>query len=583
MKPIEIILARKSAMLCIAISLVTAPRIDAATINNLYNTGVNNFNVAIGPNLPDPHYSLIVQPGSTTATTIDDAFFPFPFWVANNAGSRWIGPANPFGFGPAGTYTYRTTFNLPANAVLSTVNISGLWATDDNSLDILINGNSTGNVSAGFTPLVPFSINSGFVVGLNTLDFSLNNAIISTGLRVDRIVGTFKIPEPAAACLAVFGMFASIAVLRRRRSSLTSTSRRSLMNNRPFSSLCVIALVVSLASLSANNASADPLPGRDLLKFSQKPMINTTVLDANGVPGTYGGHDELSTAYGFMSPPPSQIPIYQGRFMADDFADNLSSPVLHVKWWGSYHNDVINQAMPVDKFLISFEQDVPVDATNPFSHPGQPLLNQVVIRNPLSPGSGTFTEKLIRGPDPVVNESLYEYNAELHLGKDFPEKADTVYWLKIVAMVDVPQTIQFDPYNPPAGVTQWGWHNRDYTIQDTLASPNVVPGENPQGPLFGTTVWHFQDDAVTGDVRINTLGPGGLIMPDVFQPVANMLPTNYLNGADGPGIPGAIGIGNFSKDLAFELFTYNVPEPASCVLLALGIIGLTVGRRQSRA
>jgi hypothetical protein len=352
----------------------------------------------------------------------------------------------------------------------------------------------------------------------------------------------------------------------------------------------------SLACLViVSQAFADPLPGRDLLKFSQKPMIKTQILNNNGVLDDFYGHDELSTAYGFEQQPGALIPLYQGRFMADDFADNLSSPVVHVKWWGSYLKDFINPATPVNKFLITFENDVPQDATNPFSHPGDKRFNQVVFRdtdNDLSPG-GEFSEKLIRGPDPLLQESLYEYNAELHLNKPFPEQKDTVYWLKIVAMVDVPATLGvFDPYNPqnsPVPVTQWGWHNRDYSQQNTLASPNVAgppfpPGEaiiGQVGPAIQPTpVWHFQDDAVTGDVRIQTAGPGGLVMPDVFQPFQNMQPTHYLDNIDGPGssVPGAVGIGQFSKDLAFELYT-TVPEPATCALLACSLMALSFRRR----
>lgn len=348
--------------------------------------------------------------------------------------------------------------------------------------------------------------------------------------------------------------------------------------------LCSVALLTAIVS----QANADPLPGRDLLKFSQQPMIATPIQDTTGVTTTYGGHDELSTAYGFgnaASPPLD----YSGRFMADDFADKLSSPILHVKWWGSYHNDFINPQMPVNKFLISFESDVPAGPAPSFSHPGQPLLNQVVTLGALAPGSGTYTEKLIRGPDPVVNESLYEYNAELHLGKDFPELKDTVYWLKIVAMVDVPGGIIFPPNQPPSFATQWGWHNRDYTLQNVdqnnipLASPNVLPGEQIVGVVgAGSPVWHFQDDAVTGNVRILP-GPMGFVMPQVFQPVASMQPTNYLDFADGPGpglIPGTTNIGQFSKDLAFELYTYNtIPEPGTCLLLVMSLAGLVTRRR----
>lgn len=350
-----------------------------------------------------------------------------------------------------------------------------------------------------------------------------------------------------------------------------------------FRSLAALPLV-ALACWSAAPVLADPLPGRDLLKFSQQPMIATTIPDPTGTVGVYGGHDELSTAYGFVNPQTNTIPLYQGKFMADDFADLSNSPVVHVKWWGSYHNDVIDPNFPVNKFLISFESDVPQSATNPFSHPGQPLLNQVVFRGPLAPGSGTFTEKKIRGPDPVVNESLYEYNAELHLNKPFPEKQDTVYWLKIVALVDVPPTIQFDPHQPPPGMTQWGWHNRDYTAQNPLAStpPAVAPGEAIVGSIGNVPIWHFQDDSVSGDVRITTVGPGGLVMPDIFQPVPNMVPQKYLDFADGPaGIPGTNfpGISAYSKDLAFNLYTV-VPEPATGLLCLSALAGVAALRRR---
>src|SRR5262245_41536377 len=341
----------------------------------------------------------------------------------------------------------------------------------------------------------------------------------------------------------------------------------------------VLALAVAAALATTSAAVADPITGRDQLKFSQQPMINTTVVDLQGVPTTYHGHDELSTAYGFGNAaiPPT---LYQGRFMADDFADTANTSVLHVKWWGSYLDNFIAPGMNVDKFLIAFEPDIPA-SQNPagFSVPGTPAFSQVVKRGPLAPGSGTFTET----PKLVIPgvESIYEYNAELHLGKDFPQKPDTVYWLKIVAMVDAPINTTFDPYNPPASVTRWGWHNRDYTVPDPLASPAVVPGEQNQGPFQGVPVWHFQDDAVTGDVRINTLPPAPPIMPDVFQPIQNMSPTHYVDGLDGPGALGAIGIRNFSKDLAFELYTIRVPEPGTALLMVLGVVGLAIRRRSA--
>jgi hypothetical protein len=336
--------------------------------------------------------------------------------------------------------------------------------------------------------------------------------------------------------------------------------------------LLTLACICSTALL-ATHSQADPLTGRDLLKFEQKPMVATPLGGA-----IYFGHDELSTAYcvGTTANPPLN---YQGRFMADDFADNFSSPVVHVTWWGSYIDDN-NAAFPpqphVQKFLIAFESDIPAQPGG-FSRPGTVLQHDVVTLGPLSPGSGTFTETLVRGPDPVLGEALYKYNAELHLGREFFEQKDTVYWLKIVALVDVPQPL---PVPPPPGLTQWGWHNRDYTIQNALASPNVTTapfGEFIDGTIAGQNVYHFQDDSVQGDIRYT---PGALAPNDIVQ--LNPLPQNYVfvnNNGVGP-IDGPMGIEQKSKDLAFSLYT--VPEPAACLLLSIGLAVVLSTRRRWR-
>lgn len=342
---------------------------------------------------------------------------------------------------------------------------------------------------------------------------------------------------------------------------------------RKFTLFSAWPAAIALVTLFTAGANADPLPGRDVLKFSQLPMDGTTIIDPNGTVTDYFGHDELSTAWGEDLTGTGQIDIYRGRFMADDFADNFDSPVVHVKWWGSYLNRVADQE--VNKFLISFEMDVPAIAPG-FSHPGTPILNQVVFRDPdgaLSVGEGTFLEKSISLGGPPLDEELFEYNAELHLGKEFFQQADEIYWLKIVALVDLPPG--FDPNNDP--LTEWGWHNRDYTIPNALASLFPTPGEHIEGTLpGGEDVWHFQDDAVEGDVTIDTTGSGGLIMPVVLQDPATFLPTNYLDGIDGPGDAINQIISQFSKDLAFELYT--IPEPATCMLLLIGLTGMFVRR-----
>ena len=93
-------------------------------------------------------------------------------------------------------------------------------------------------------------------------------------------------------------------------------------------------------------AQADPLPG-EILKFQQIPLNNTIV-----GPAIYNGHDSPSTGYPAVLP--NGTPGYQGGFFADDFADKVSTPVVHVKWWGSYINNPNNT--PLTQFLADADK-----------------------------------------------------------------------------------------------------------------------------------------------------------------------------------------------------------------------------------
>ncbi|MEX2092755.1 MAG: hypothetical protein WD971_08770, partial [Pirellulales bacterium] len=125
-------------------------------------------------------------------------------------------------------------------------------------------------------------------------------------------------------------------------------------------SFVLAAVVVAVCLPFA--AVADPIDGRDILKFRQLPMLNTAIADPtnpNEIP-IYHGHDELSTAWGFPTTAGNEPLVYQGRFKADDFADHFNSPVVHVKWWGSYMNRPTSEPdARVRRFLISFEEDIP--------------------------------------------------------------------------------------------------------------------------------------------------------------------------------------------------------------------------------
>ncbi|MDH7503754.1 MAG: immunoglobulin domain-containing protein [Verrucomicrobiota bacterium] len=164
-------------------------------VPNVFSTGVDNTGAVLADGEVDPHYKIIVNPTDPTsqdAIVHDSTVFPIVdgTWVRNSEKSKWIAPLFNSGEASGGDYAYRTTFDLagfdPATAVLM-----GSWATDNLGTDIILNGVSKGIQNGNqFATLTPFQITSGFVAGLNTIDFHLNNADAVTGytgLRVENL------------------------------------------------------------------------------------------------------------------------------------------------------------------------------------------------------------------------------------------------------------------------------------------------------------------------------------------------------------------------------------------------------------
>jgi len=128
---------------------------------------------------PDPNYTLVSAPPGVTLGPVYGTV-PNPAWVPPSPGSNWI---NPYGFdnpnAPGGNYDYQTTFTASA------ATIRGGFAAD-NSACLLLNGVQqlcTVNGIYGFSQYTGFSIP--VVVGTKyTLDFVVNNGILSTGVEV---------------------------------------------------------------------------------------------------------------------------------------------------------------------------------------------------------------------------------------------------------------------------------------------------------------------------------------------------------------------------------------------------------------
>jgi len=200
----------------------------------IFNTGVDDTATVLAPGSIDPHWSIVSGADVTgtnayTVTEVPSAWYASPTGATSTA--SWIAPnpdqstvdslSNPFS-----TYDYQTTFDLTGFDP-TTASITGVFSTDNNLTDVLINGISTGITSdfSGFGSVNPFSITSGFQSGVNTLDFILVNGDDSdnpagpTGLIVDSAVGTAQplaAPEPGVISLVLFSIF-TLAIMFRRK------------------------------------------------------------------------------------------------------------------------------------------------------------------------------------------------------------------------------------------------------------------------------------------------------------------------------------------------------------------------------
>lgn len=199
----------------------------AAASISLFNTGVNATGTLLPLGSSDPHWTIISGPGITSPQAAVVVSNQEVGTYVQNPNSLWIWVNASGVAGINSPYDFRLTFDL-TGLNPSTASITGAWSVD-NFGQIELNGLTTGIGSGalqipsniGFTAFSSFTLNNGFVPGINTIDFLATDTGVIGAINVTTLVGSAQtsgaIPEPPSlvqGCL-VLASLALFACVRR--------------------------------------------------------------------------------------------------------------------------------------------------------------------------------------------------------------------------------------------------------------------------------------------------------------------------------------------------------------------------------
>eukprot|EP01114_Cavostelium_apophysatum_P018204 TRINITY_DN5585_c0_g1_i2.p1 TRINITY_DN5585_c0_g1~~TRINITY_DN5585_c0_g1_i2.p1 ORF type:complete len:191 (-),score=14.73 TRINITY_DN5585_c0_g1_i2:102-674(-) len=154
----------------------------------IYGTGTDDQDNAAVAGTNDMHYTLAYSPYSWIPEPAVIGVQIPSIYVSNSENGQWIGLAADMNQNyDAGNYTYSTMFDL-TGFDYTTAQLSLQVAADDN-VDIYINGLYTGQYCIDqnwqcFVQRNQFTVNDGFVPGVNVLTFVVYNISARTGLQV---------------------------------------------------------------------------------------------------------------------------------------------------------------------------------------------------------------------------------------------------------------------------------------------------------------------------------------------------------------------------------------------------------------
>lgn len=230
----------------------------------IFNTGANSTGGLDPDGSTDVHYNLVggsdPSVGSTAfvANAVHSPIFPNGPWLLNDINSKWLSPVANANTGlNAGTYVYQTTFDL-TGVDPSTVTLTGQWAAASFGSIVLNGVPVAGASSPGPTGLSGFTINSGFLHGINTLDFVVTNNFLTTFL------GTSPNPTGLRVQISGSGTASSSCDLVSEIFGPVNVSPWIVLKNIPASTPLAIGALTRLTASFLQDSSGAPLSASNL-------------------------------------------------------------------------------------------------------------------------------------------------------------------------------------------------------------------------------------------------------------------------------------------------------------------------------
>jgi hypothetical protein len=210
------------SLACIVVTCAIGVSVNCGAVPlSLHGTGEG-----LAQGASDPNWTVIL-PDSTLFGPAISATDPNGGWIAPTPPSTWISVVGRDSV-PVGVYEYATTFTIASGLDPATAQISGNWWSDEPQLNngIYLNGVRVSDFPGAvwFDPDPAnafFAITSGFVSGVNTLSFRVENTGGPGGMLIQDLTGSARstgAPD-GGATVALLGLgIIGLQGLRRRLS-----------------------------------------------------------------------------------------------------------------------------------------------------------------------------------------------------------------------------------------------------------------------------------------------------------------------------------------------------------------------------